>query len=162
MAPPKTILDKIIYAIRAQPPTHLDGPSRTAIVKYLQNEMDIDTKTKAVAIKNASKKGVEKGKLIQNGQRYRVVGDAIPEVAAEPEVKIEDIKEGGSSEMCDVGDTVVMKYEGKLDDGTIFDSSSNFEFTLGAGEVIKGVSFCFIFVLSKIMSTTSYISMHDE
>ena len=84
------------------------------------------------------KKGVEKGKLIQNGQRYRVVGDAIPEVAAEPEVKIEDIKEGSSSEMCDVGDTVVMKYEGKLDDGTIFDSSSNFEFTLGAGEVIKG------------------------
>jgi len=156
MAPPKTILDKIIYAIRAQPPTHLDGPSRTAIVKYLQAEMDVDTKTKAVAIKNALKKGVEKGKLIQNGQRYRVVGDAIPEVAAEPEVKIEDIKEG-KGEMCDVGDTVVMKYEGKLDDGTIFDSSSNFEFTLGAGEVIKGVSFCFIFVLSKIVSTTSYI-----
>jgi len=159
MAPPKTILDKIIYAIRAQPPTHHDGPSRTAIVKYLQAEMSVDTKGKS-SVKNAFKKGVEKGKLIQNGQRYRVVGDAIPEVAAEPEVKIEDIKEG-LGEMCDVGDTVVMKYEGKLDDGTIFDSSSNFEFTLGAGEVIKGVSFCFILVLSKIVHTTSYISMHE-
>ena len=157
MAPPKTILDKIIYAIRAQPPTHHDGPSRTAIVKYLQNEMDVDTKGKSTAIKNALKKGVEKGKLIQNGQRYRVVGDAIPEVAAEPEVKIEDIKEGSSSEMCDVGDTVVMKYEGKLDDGTIFDSSSNFEFTLGAGDVIKGVSFCLYCVTYLKLSTTSYI-----
>ena len=158
MAPPKTILDKIVYAIRAQPPTHLDGPSRMAILKYLQSEMDVDTKAKSTAIKNALKRGVEKGKLIQDGQRYRVQGDAIPEVAAEPEVNIEDIKEG-SGEMCDVGDTVVMKYEGKLEDGSIFDSSSNFEFTLGAGEVIKGVrvSVLYLYYLkSKVSSLRNY------
>ena len=32
----------------------------------------------------------------------------------------------------------MVKYQGKLDDGTVFDSASSFEFILGAGEVIKG------------------------
>lgn len=31
-----------------------------------------------------------------------------------------------------------MKYRGALEDGTEFDAASRFEFTLGAGEVIKG------------------------
>lgn len=31
-----------------------------------------------------------------------------------------------------------MKYRGTLEDGTDFDTASKFEFTLGAGEVIKG------------------------
>ena len=137
MAPPKTILDKIIYAIRAQPPSHQDGPSRTAIVKYLQSELEVDTKSKSTAIKGAFKKGVEKGKLVQTGQRYRVAGDPLPDVPAEEVVTTEDIKEG-SGPACEAGDTVVMKYEGKLTDDSIFDSSSKFEFTLGAGEVIKG------------------------
>lgn len=44
------------------------------------------------------------------------------------------------------GDTLVMNYTGKLTDGTVFDSNVDpkfhhvqpFEFTLGAGQVIKG------------------------
>lgn len=40
------------------------------------------------------------------------------------------------------GDKVKVEYEGKLDDGTIFDSSKNhdkaLEFEVGAGQVIKG------------------------
>lgn len=40
------------------------------------------------------------------------------------------------------GDTVRIHYTGKLEDGTVFDSSSNrepLEFTIGAGQVIPGV-----------------------
>lgn len=39
------------------------------------------------------------------------------------------------------GDTVKVHYTGKLDDGTVFDSSSNrepLEFTLGSGSIISG------------------------
>ena len=39
------------------------------------------------------------------------------------------------------GDTVKVAYTGKLDDGTVFDSTENrepLEFTVGAGQLIKG------------------------
>ena len=133
---PKTLLDKIIYAIRAQPATNPNGVSRTAITKYLQSELDVD-KSKSAQLKNAFKKGVEKGKLIQTGQSFRVEGDPMPDMPEEAKIKIEDLKEG-SGPAAEAGDTVVMKYEGKLDDGSIFDRANTFEFTLGAGEVIKG------------------------
>ena len=132
---PKTLLDKVIYAIRNQPGGP-NGVSRTAIAKYLQSEFDVD-KSKANLLKNTFKKGVEKGVLVQAGQSFRVAGDTTPDLPQEPQVKIEDIKEG-SGPAAQAGDTVVVKYEGKLDDGSVFDSSSSFEFTLGAGEVIKG------------------------
>jgi FKBP-type peptidyl-prolyl cis-trans isomerase len=35
--------------------------------------------------------------------------------------------------------SVSMKYVGKLEDGTVFDESERFKFTIGAGEVIKVV-----------------------
>jgi FKBP-type peptidyl-prolyl cis-trans isomerase len=37
-----------------------------------------------------------------------------------------------------VGDSITVKYVGKLEDGTIFDAENSFEFTLGVGDVIKG------------------------
>ena len=132
---PKTLLDKIIYAIRNQP-ANANGVSRTAIAKFLQSEFQFD-KAKTTQIKNALKKGVEKGKLIQTGQSFRVPGDPVPERPAEQKVKIEDIKVG-TGPPAESGDTVVVKYEGKLDDGSVFDSASKFDFTLGAGDVIKG------------------------
>lgn len=61
----------------------------------------------------------------------------MPDIPEDAKVKIEDLKEGEGS-AAEAGDTVVVKYEGKLDDGSVFDSSNSFEFTLGAGEVIKG------------------------
>eukprot|EP00579_Thalassiosira_antarctica_P005855 CAMPEP_0201895036 /NCGR_PEP_ID=MMETSP0902-20130614/41903_1 /ASSEMBLY_ACC=CAM_ASM_000551 /TAXON_ID=420261 /ORGANISM="Thalassiosira antarctica, Strain CCMP982" /LENGTH=193 /DNA_ID=CAMNT_0048427251 /DNA_START=21 /DNA_END=602 /DNA_ORIENTATION=+ len=135
-APPKTLLDKIIHAIRAQPPNNPNGVSRTAITKYLQSEFDVD-KSKSSQLKNAFKKAVEKGKLIQTGQSFRVAGDEMPDLPEEAKITMEDLKEG-SGPAAEAGDTVIMKYEGTLDDGSVFDSASTFEFTLGAGEVIKG------------------------
>jgi FKBP-type peptidyl-prolyl cis-trans isomerase len=132
---PKTLLDKIVYAIRNQPPGP-NGVSRTSIAKYLQSEFDVD-KSKSNQLKSAFKKGVEKGTLIQTGQTFRVAKDPMPDVPVEAQIKIEDIKEGSGPE-AESGDTVVMKYKGQLDNNSVFDSASSFEFTLGAGEVIKG------------------------
>lgn len=36
------------------------------------------------------------------------------------------------------GQTVSVSYEGRLEDGIVFDKSSCFKFKLGVGEVIKG------------------------
>jgi len=137
--PPKTMLDKIVHAIRSTPSSNPNGVSRTAITKYLGAELGVDTKSSknATQVKSALKRGVTKGILVQSGQSFRVEGDAIPEVPEDEKLKVTEVKEGDGP-ACEAGDTVVMKYEGKLDDGTVFDSASKFEFTLGAGKVIKG------------------------
>lgn len=130
---PKTALEMIVFAIRNQPAT-VNGVSRTAIAKYLKNEMDWDNVSK---LKIALKKAVEKGKLEQVGQSFRIAGDPVAERPSEATITIEDTNEGMGPEAA-IGDTVVVKYEGKLSDGRIFDSAPTFEFTLGAGDVIKG------------------------
>lgn len=135
-AAPKTLLDKIVHAIRSQPQSNANGISRTAITKYLQSELDIDA-SKSAQMKSAFKKGVDKGILVQTGQSFRVACDPIPELPVERTIEIEDIK-AGSGPAAEAGDKVVMKYAGKLDDGSVFDSSNNFVFTLGGGDVIKG------------------------
>ncbi|EJK63539.1 hypothetical protein THAOC_15798 [Thalassiosira oceanica] len=137
--PPKTMLDKIVYAIRSTPSRNPNGVSRAAIAKYLAAELGVDAKsTRAAAqVKSALKRGVSKGILVQTGQSFRVEGDAVPDVPEEEKLGIKDLREGDGP-ACGPGDTVVMRYEGRLDDGTVFDKASGFEFTLGAGEVIKG------------------------
>ena len=60
-------------------------------------------------------------------------------------VKITIVKEGTGA-VAKTGDTVDMNYTGMLADGTVFDSNvdpkfnhvQSFEFTIGAGQVIKG------------------------
>lgn len=131
---PKTVLDKIIFAIRNQPPGGEKGVSRVSIQKFMKNEMDYDNPS---ALKKALKKGVDSGKLIQNEQSFRVAGDAIVDLPDQPKVEMKDMKEGKGPAAAK-GDTVVVKYEGKLQDGTVFDAANSFEFTLGAGDVIKG------------------------
>ena len=130
----KTVLDKIIYAIRNQPATP-NGVSRVQIAKYLKSEFHYEN---ASALKLNLKKGVEKGRLRQTGQSFRVAGDPIPEAPPEEQVEMVDESVGKGSEAAAVGDTVTVKYEGTLENGQTFDSANSFSFTLGAGDVIKG------------------------
>jgi len=131
--PPKTVGDMIIYAIRNQPPS-ANGVSRNAISKYLKSELNYDN---AAKLKQALKKAVDSGKLVQTGQSFRVAGDAVVAPPPQATVKIENVKEGKGPE-AERGDTVIVQYEGKLEDGSVFDSAPTFEFQLGAGDVIKG------------------------
>lgn len=61
---------------------------------------------------------------------------------AEDELQIETEKVGDCARVAKKGDQLIMHYEGKLTDGSEFDSSYKrgdpFKFTLGAGMVIKG------------------------
>ena len=62
-------------------------------------------------------------------------------ISSENELKITINKEG-SGDRAEIGMLVSVHYTGKLEDGTVFDSSvprgQPFTFTLGAGQVIKG------------------------
>lgn len=137
-----SVQDMILEAIRGQQHhAKANGISRAMIVKYLQSEYQYD---KSTIIQKTLKKSVEKKILIQNGQSFRVVGDPEVELPAQPEVIMNDLREGrqgggeAESEAVKDGDRVMVQYVGKLADGTIFDQASSFTFTLGNGEVIKG------------------------
>ena len=62
-------------------------------------------------------------------------------ISSESELKI-TINQEGSGDRAEIGMSVSVHYTGKLEDGTVFDSSiprgQPFTFTLGAGQVIKG------------------------
>jgi FKBP-type peptidyl-prolyl cis-trans isomerase len=131
---PKTVLDKIVHAIRSQPQTP-SGVSRVSIQKYLKAELQYDN---PAALKKALKKGVDSGILVQTGQSFRVGADPMTEATAELKIELEEVVTGKGEQSSQVGDTITVKYEGKLNDGTLFDAANNFEFTLGAGDVIKG------------------------
>lgn len=128
---PKTVLDKIERAVIVlADPT---GSSRVAIIKFLKKEYDVDN---ANAIKKALKAGVDSGRLLQKGQSFTVKGVEFKPPADE-QIAVEEVREGSGS-VAEVGCEVTMKYRGTLEDGTEFDAASRFDFTLGAGEVIKG------------------------
>ena len=129
---PKTVLDKVIAAIRAQ--KSAKGSSRQAIGKYLISEFDTDN---ATALKKALKKGVSDGKLIQEGQSFKVAGDKEYEAPKEEQVELTDVKVG-EGPAAEKGDTVVVSYKGQLEDGSVFDKAKTFDFVLGCGDVIKG------------------------
>ena len=62
-------------------------------------------------------------------------------ISSESELKI-TINQEGSGDRANIGMSVSVHYTGKLEDGTVFDSSiprgQPFTFTLGAGQVIEG------------------------
>jgi FKBP-type peptidyl-prolyl cis-trans isomerase len=132
MAPPKTTLDKIVVAVTtlADP----SGSSRQASVKHLKAEFAFDN---ANALKKALKQGVDKGKLAQKGQSFTLPGVHF-EVPKDEQIDMTEIR-AGDGDCAERGSEVTMKYRGTLaSDGSEFDAASRFEFTLGAGEVIKG------------------------
>ena len=132
---PKTVLDKIVSAIRAHPATTPKGVSRVTLTKYLQSEWDV---TNASAIKKALAKGVQSKVLIQTGQSFRVASDPVVEAPPQPQVEITELSpKSDTAETAARGDTVLVKYKGTLDDDSLFDEGS-IDFVLGAGDVIKG------------------------
>jgi hypothetical protein len=139
-AAPKSVLDKIVYAIRQQPPSATGSVSRTSIIKYLKSEFDYDNATQ---IKLALKRGVSIHKLIQLGQSFSVLGDPprlfLPDPSQAESLQVmDDDKHKGVGPPAAPGDTVTVQYKGTLDDGTQFDAAPSFTFVLGAGDVIKG------------------------
>lgn len=76
---------------------------------------------------------------IQNSQKNSSAQGYVPKVDG---LQIEVLKEGSGDKVSKEGDLLVVNYVGKLEDGTVFDSSidrnQTFSFTVGNGEVIKG------------------------
>lgn len=129
---PKTVLDKVLYAIREL--KDFKGSSRQAIAKYLKQEFSTDN---ATALKAALKKGVASGALTQQGQSFKIAGEEYEE-PEEERLQVNDVKVGDGAEAA-AGDEVTVAYEGTLQaTGEPFDKASKFTFLLGAGEVIKG------------------------
>ncbi|KAG7345964.1 peptidyl-prolyl cis-trans isomerase [Nitzschia inconspicua] len=135
---PKSVLDKIVAAIRALKDPGTKGSSRTSIQKYCQSELEYNNPT---ALKKAFQQGVQKGILVQTGQSFRVTADPVLAEATEddgPTLRIEDVAVGTGEETAQHGDSVTVSYRGKLDSGYEFDKAAKFTFLLGAGDVIKG------------------------
>ena len=130
--PNATLTDKIVDAIRTlKSPT---GSSIPAIQKMILSFNGSPT-----AFKNAVKKAVEKGILIKNKNSFLVAGDPVYEDASE-KVVIEDMVIGQEGESVQTGDTCSIYYVGTLQsNGKRFDSSKSFSFTVGTGDVIKGM-----------------------
>ena len=128
---PKTVLDKVVAAITnlAEP----GGASRQAITKAVK---EMFGEVKPVLLKKALSTGVQKGQLVQSGQRFGVAGQVL-EAPQEASVSKEVLREG-DGRVAESGDTVDMAYKGTLEDGSTFDKASHFKFQLGIGEVIKG------------------------
>ena len=128
----KTLTDKIVEAIRTlRSPT---GSSAQAIQKVILTFNGSPT-----AFKNALKKALEKGVILKNKNSYMVVGDPVYEDTS-AKVDVEDISPGEEGESVSTGDTCVISYVGTLQStGKRFDRSKAFSFTVGGGEVIKGM-----------------------
>mmetsp|Transcript_21266 Transcript_21266/g.37650 ORF Transcript_21266/g.37650 Transcript_21266/m.37650 type:complete len:207 (-) Transcript_21266:158-778(-) len=129
----KAYLDRVVFAIRAL--RNSKGSSRPALTKFLKEEFN--SGDNAAALRKALKAGVESGVLVQVGQSFRVAGEEY-QAAEDETVQITDVV-SGEGDQAQVGDTVHVSYRGTLQsNGTVFDEAKSFDFTLGAGEVIKG------------------------
>lgn len=77
----------------------------------------------------------------EKNERTKAIVEAADDNGNVKSMIIDDIKVGEGAEVAE-GDTVAVHYIGTLQDGTEFDNSKKrgqpFEFTVGAGQVIKG------------------------
>mmetsp|Transcript_9181 Transcript_9181/g.11785 ORF Transcript_9181/g.11785 Transcript_9181/m.11785 type:complete len:182 (-) Transcript_9181:286-831(-) len=131
--PKLTTIDKVVVAIRALKDHR--GSSRQALTKYLKSEFSFDN---AGLLKKSLKKAVSDGVITQHGQSFRVACDEVYAAPVEAQVICTDIKIGSGERMAEHGDSVTVRYVGKLSTGYQFDRANAFSFTLGAGDVIKG------------------------
>ena len=124
------ILSLIIDIIRKnKSPT---GTSLQKIVKESVSSNEFSEKQ----IKNALKKYTSDGTLVQNKSSYLVNGETYQDTSSK--VQIEDLILGTGDEVAGNGDTCTISYIGTLENKACFDKSSNFKFTIGGGDVIKG------------------------
>ena len=84
---PKTVFDRIAFVITSQ--NTPGGSSRQAITKGMKEKFG---DTAAATLKTALKKSVEKGTLVQSGQKFWVAGQEPPAAPAEPTVDIVDLE----------------------------------------------------------------------
>jgi FKBP-type peptidyl-prolyl cis-trans isomerase len=137
------LADKIVAAVHEL--SVPGGASRAAIGKKVA-EYQNGKPPQAAAFRRALTSLLDSGKLEKGdtAQRFVIPGVVLDRPRDEV-VGIEVIsggssgKDSGGSAGAQRGDSVVVSYRGVLeDDGSEFDSAKKFDFTLGAGEVIKG------------------------
>ncbi len=89
-------------------------------------------------MQSAQMENINENQVMENEQVPAEV-NTTPSTGA-PEMQV--LRAGEGEAMSKAGDTLGVLYQGYFQDGTIFDSNvesgQNFEFTLGAGEVIQG------------------------
>ena len=129
-----TVGEKIIVAIRAL--KNSNGSSIPAISKFLKTEFDYEN---SAAVKKALKKESDSGILVKNKASYMVAADPAYEDLSE-KVEVQDIKEGKAGPEAALNDTCTIAYIGTLQaTGVQFDAGKSFTFTIGNGDVIKGM-----------------------
>lgn len=140
-APKGSVLDRIVNVIRQQ--KSATGSTSRAITKALSEG------TAATAIRKALVKGVAEGtlalssdecigtdgKLNFNKASFLVKGEKYE--GKVEKVSIEDL-EVGSGAAAESGSEISINYKGTLSGGSSFDSGK-LSFTLGAGDVVKGM-----------------------
>ena len=131
---PKTVIDKVIASIRHYKQS--SGSSVKAIQKYCLTEFQYENNN---AIKKALKTATDSRVLIQNKASYLVAEDPIYEDESET-VHITEINIGKGERLAAKGSICSISYVGRLQENNAkFDSSKNFVFTVGEGDVIKGM-----------------------
>ena len=129
-----TSIDKIVEAIRFL--KNPKGSSTKAILSHIEKAYgEINEK----GIKTALKNGLSADALVQNKNSYLVKGETYEDTSEKVDISV--ITPGmNNSITVSVGDNIAISYKGSLvSTGSVFDSGKSFTFTVGDGDVIKGM-----------------------
>ncbi|GAX81330.1 hypothetical protein CEUSTIGMA_g8761.t1 [Chlamydomonas eustigma] len=131
-------IEEIVEAIKIQ--AQHKGSSRAALLKHFKGKLDLPSvEDLTVPLKKALDAGVKSGILTQDKQSFKVKGVEFPPPKDSTVIsEVLQPPEDATSLPVKKGHSVEVAYEGRLLDGTAFDSADRFSFTVGGGEVIKG------------------------